>query len=95
LELEGEYNLKADREQVWEALNDPDVLKQCIPGCETLTKTSDKNFEASVVAKLALLKQNFLEKLNYLISPLPLPIKSQVKAKGVPRVLLQEALMLI
>ena len=58
MELEGEYNLKADREQVWEALNDPDVLKQCIPGRETLTKTSDKNL-ASVVAKVGPVKAKF------------------------------------
>tara|TARA_B100000212_G_scaffold102562_1_gene75623 strand:+ start:3372 stop:4001 length:630 start_codon:yes stop_codon:yes gene_type:complete len=59
LELEGEYNLRADREKVWAALNDPEILKQCIPGCETLTKASDTNFSASVVAKVGPVKAKF------------------------------------
>ena len=59
MELEGKYNLKADREQVWSALNDPSILQQCIPGCETLTKDSDTNFSASVVAKVGPVKAKF------------------------------------
>lgn len=59
MELEGEYNLRADREKVWAALNDPEILKQCIPGCETLTKASDTNFSASVVAKVGPVKAKF------------------------------------
>ena len=59
MELEGVYNLRADREKVWAALNDPEILKQCIPGCETLTKASDTNFSASVVAKVGPVKAKF------------------------------------
>ena len=59
MELEGEYNLRADREKVWAALNDPEILKQCIPGCETLTKASDTNFSAAVVAKVGPVKAKF------------------------------------
>ena len=59
MELIGKYNLKADREQVWAALNDPTILQQCIPGCETLTKASDTNFSASVVAKVGPVKAKF------------------------------------
>ena len=59
MELEGKYNLRAEREKVWAALNDPEILKQCIPGCETLTKASDTNFSASVVAKVGPVKAKF------------------------------------
>ena len=59
MELIGKYNLKADREQVWAALNDPTILQKCIPGCETLTKASDTNFSASVVAKVGPVKAKF------------------------------------
>jgi hypothetical protein len=49
--MTGEVTLPADREAVWAALNDPEVLKTCIPGCQELTKVSDTEFEA--VAKVA------------------------------------------
>jgi uncharacterized protein len=50
MDMTGEYNLEAPREIVWSALNDPKVLKSCIPGCETLTKVSDTEFTAIVKA---------------------------------------------
>ena len=49
--MTGEVTLPADREAVWAALNDPEVLKTCIPGCQELNKVSDTEFEA--VAKVA------------------------------------------
>ncbi|MCK0198817.1 carbon monoxide dehydrogenase subunit G [Ancylobacter sp. 6x-1] len=59
LELTGSYELPVPREVVWAALNDPDVLKQCIPGCEELEKTSDTGFRASAVAKIGPVKARF------------------------------------
>jgi uncharacterized protein len=50
--MQGEVLLPADRARVWAALNDPDVLKACIPGCQSLEKTSDTAFQA--VAKVAI-----------------------------------------
>ena len=50
--MQGEVVLPAGREKVWTALNDPDVLKSCIPGCQELEKTSDTGFRA--VAKLSI-----------------------------------------
>jgi hypothetical protein len=52
MKMQGEVVLPAGREKVWTALNDPDVLKSCIPGCQELEKTSDTGFRA--VAKLAI-----------------------------------------
>ncbi len=49
--MQGEVALPADRAAVWAALNDPEVLKACIPGCQELTKVSDTEFQA--VAKIA------------------------------------------
>src|SRR5205809_6536666 len=48
--MNGEVQLAAPREVVWTKLNDPEVLKVCIPGCEELEKTDDTNFRA--VAKM-------------------------------------------
>ena len=47
--MSGEYLLAAPREEVWKKLNDPAVLKACIPGCEDLDMVSDTEFV--VVAK--------------------------------------------
>jgi uncharacterized protein len=59
MKMNGEEIIPAPREQVWQALNDPEVLKQCIPGCETITKTSDTTMEARVVAKVGPVKAPF------------------------------------
>jgi carbon monoxide dehydrogenase subunit G len=48
--MSGEVHLPASREVVWEKLNDPSVLKKCIPGCEELTRSGENQFQA--VAKM-------------------------------------------
>ena len=48
--MNGEVLLPASREVVWERLNDPGVLKECIPGCEELIKSGNNQFQA--VAKM-------------------------------------------
>ena len=50
--MQGEVTLPADRERVWAALNDPAVLKACIPGVQELEKLSDTAFRAT--AKVAI-----------------------------------------
>ncbi len=64
MDLTGEYRIPAPRETVWAALNDPEVLKACIPGCETLTKTSDTDFVARVVARIGPVKAGFNGKVT-------------------------------
>ncbi len=52
MEMSGEQRIPAPRQKVWEALNDPEVLKSSIPGCQELTKTDEGGFEAKVKAKV-------------------------------------------
>ena len=59
MDMQGEYRIPAKRETVWEALNDPEVLKACIPGCQELTRTEDGGFEASVKAKVGPVSATF------------------------------------
>tara|TARA_Y100001970_G_C14209953_1_gene846293 strand:- start:1578 stop:2207 length:630 start_codon:yes stop_codon:yes gene_type:complete len=80
LELQGKYSLKADREQVWTALNDPTILQQCIPGCETLTKASDTNFSASVVAKVGPVKAKFTGEVE--LTELSPPSSYKISGEG-------------
>lgn len=59
MEMQGEYRIPARREQVWAALNDPEILKACIPGCETLEQTSDTGFAATVALKVGPVRAKF------------------------------------
>ncbi len=59
MKMSGEELIPASRQRVWEALNDPEVLKQCIPGCEEIKKNSPTEFEARVVAKVGPVKAGF------------------------------------
>ena len=59
LVIEGEERIAAPVQKVWEALNDPDVLKACIPGCESLEKNSDTDLAAVVVLKIGPIKAKF------------------------------------
>jgi uncharacterized protein len=57
--MNGEVQLAAPREVVWAKLNDAEVLKQCIPGCEELNKTSDTEFQAVATIKIGPVKAKF------------------------------------
>ena len=59
MELTGEYQIAAPRQVVWDALNDPEVLKRCIPGCDSLEMTSDTEMLATVTAKVGPVKATF------------------------------------
>ena len=59
MEMKGEVTLPADRETVWAKLNDPEVLKACIPGCQSLEKTSDTGFAATAKLKVGPVSATF------------------------------------
>jgi carbon monoxide dehydrogenase subunit G len=59
MDLTGSYTIPAKQSAVWAALNDPNILKECIPGCETLSMLSETEFAATVVAKIGPLKARF------------------------------------
>jgi uncharacterized protein len=69
MDMSGEYRIPAPRDRVWAALNDPEILRQAIPGCDELTKTSETELEAKVTAKVGPVKAKFggnvrLENIN-------------------------------
>lgn len=57
--MTGEVQLPSARDEVWAKLNDPDVLRVCIPGCESLEKLSDTEFKAVAVTKIGPVKARF------------------------------------
>lgn len=57
--IEGEERIVAPLDEVWVALNDPEVLKACIPGCKSLIKVGNERMEATVVLKIGPIKATF------------------------------------
>ena len=64
MEMTGEFRIPAPRQRGWEGLNDPEILKTAIPGCQTIEKLSDTEFAAKVVAQLGPVKATFAGKVT-------------------------------
>ena len=64
MKLNGENIIQASRVQVWEALNDPAVLKETIPGAKSVEQSSDDEFKAAVEIKIGPVKAKFTGKIN-------------------------------
>ena len=64
MDFSGEYIIPSTKQKVWDALNDPEVLKQCIDGCEELNKESDSEFSARVTAKVGPVRAKFSGKVT-------------------------------
>ena len=59
MKLTGSYQINADKQKVWEALNDPEILKKAIPGCEEFKKNSDTEFTATATNKIGPFNASF------------------------------------
>ncbi len=59
MEIDGEQRIAAAREDVWTALNDPQTLRLCIPGCDRLERISESEFDGTVIAKVGPVKAAF------------------------------------
>ena len=64
MKLEGSYKLKVKKEDVWTSLNDPEILKKCIPGCETFEKESDAVFNVTATNQIGPMNATFSGKVN-------------------------------
>lgn len=71
MEMTGERRIAAPRERVWDALNDPDVLKASIPGCESCERIGEDQFQAKVSVKLGPMAARFGGKvtLSNIVAP--------------------------
>lgn len=78
--MTGEIQLAAPREAVWKKLNDPDVLKACIPGCEELEKTDDRGFRAVAKMKVGPVSARFRGKVT--LSDLDPPNGYKISGEG-------------
>jgi carbon monoxide dehydrogenase subunit G len=78
--MTGEVQLPASREVVYAKLNDAEVLKACIPGCEELTKISDTEFQAVATTKIGPVKARFRGKVH--LSDLNPPNGYKISGEG-------------
>ena len=59
MKLTGSYKMNVEKEVVWKALNDPNILKQCIPGCESFDKESSNIFNATATNQIGPMNATF------------------------------------
>ena len=78
--MSGEQQLTASRDKVWAALNDPAVLKACIPGCETLDVTGENEFVAVATNKIGPVKARFKGKVR--LTDLDPPNSYKISGEG-------------
>ena len=64
MELTGQRRLPIDRDMAWKALNDPEVLKASIPGCESIEKVSDDDYSVTVATVLGPVRAKFRGRLR-------------------------------
>jgi uncharacterized protein len=80
MEMSREYRVAAPRARVWAALNDPEILKQCVTGCEAVEKLSDTEFIARVNARVGPVNARFVGKVT--LSELDPPNGYRISGEG-------------
>ncbi len=80
MDFAGEYRIETSRETVWKALNDPEVLQQCIPGCQDIEKESDTALSAKVKSKIGPISVTFNGKVT--LSDLDPPKAYTISGEG-------------
>ena len=78
--MTGEVALPASRDKVWAMLNDPEVLKACIPGCEQLDRISESEFQAVATIKVGPVKARWKGKVR--LSDLDPPNSYRISGEG-------------
>jgi len=64
MEMTGEQLIPVPQAVTWEALNDPAILKDCVPGCESITRVSDNEYEVVMTAKVGPVSAKFKGKMT-------------------------------
>lgn len=80
MEIKGEYRIAASREKVFAALNDVTILQACIPGCESLEKSSDTEMKAKVRMRIGPVSASFTGKVT--LSDLDPPNGYKISGEG-------------
>ena len=82
MDMSGEYRIEAPIDVVWAAIQNPDILREAIPGCEELEKTSDTEMIAKVSLKIGPVKAKFSGEVELQDLQEPNSLKIQGEGKG-------------
>src|ERR1700744_2334909 len=80
MQMTDSQRIPAPKQKVWEALNNPDILKQCIPGCQSLEMSASNEMTATVVLKVGPVKATFGGKVT--LSDLDPPTSYRISGEG-------------
>lgn len=80
MDLSGKYEIPASAREVWNGLNDPQILAACVPGCDSLEKTGPTDFAAIATLKIGPMKATF--KATLALSELDPPRRCIVRGEG-------------
>ena len=80
MKMDGTERIPAPREAVWAALNDPDVLQKCIPGCQSLEKLDDTHLTATVQVKMGPVKASFDGEVE--LTNIEAPVSYTIRGQG-------------
>jgi carbon monoxide dehydrogenase subunit G len=80
MDFTGRYTIPASPETVWDAIQNPEILKACIPGCEAIARTGDAEFLAKATIKIGPVKANFAGKVT--LAELDPPRRCIIKGEG-------------
>ena len=85
MDVSGEYRLSVSRQTVWNALLDPEILQQCIPGCESFDRLAENHYQATVKTAIGPVKATFKSELRILdaIPPESYRLEGEGKAGAV------------
>ena len=80
MDITGEYTVPATRQEVWAALNDSEVLKACVPGCEEMERISDTELTMKITAKIGAIRAKLKGKLE--LSDIDAPNSYTISGSG-------------
>ena len=82
MEILGQQIIAAPRQRVWDALNDPDTLKACLPGCELVERVSPEEFRVIIKTAIGPLKARFQGSLKITEAQAPASCVMQFEGQG-------------
>jgi uncharacterized protein len=82
MEMTGEQLIPLPQDATWKALNDPEVLKDCIPGCESIERVSDEEYDVVLTAKVGPVSAKFKGKMRVTDSDPPRAYKLAFEGQG-------------
>ena len=80
MEITGEFRIPLERDRVWQALNDPDILKSAIPGCESMEREAADRFSARLLTRIGPVKAKFSAVLT--LSNINPPVSYTITGEG-------------